>query len=142
VTVPRLWQALGAILALGLLGSGAELLLIEHHEDRTQAIPLVAIGATLAAIGWDALASGRASRRVLQVVLALQMAAGIAGVVLHLRANAEFQRELDPSLAGWPLWRKAMQAKAPPALAPGVLTQLGLLGLVYAARPRADDPRR
>jgi hypothetical protein len=141
MTVGRLWQALAAILALGLVGSGAELLLIEHHEDRTQTIPLVAIGLTLATLAWDLLARGTLSRRCLQVVLSLLVAAGLAGVVLHVRANAEFQNELDPSLSGWPLWRKTLQAKAPPALAPGVLAQLGLLGLVYAARPRADDHR-
>jgi hypothetical protein len=82
-----------------------------------------------------------ASRRALQVVLSLQVAAGLTGVVIHARANAEFQQELDPSLSGWPLWWKTLQAKAPPALAPGVLAQLGLLGLVYAARPTAEDPR-
>jgi hypothetical protein len=77
----------------------------------------------------------------LRVVLGLQVGAGLDGVVIHARANAEFQRELDPSLSGWPLWRKTLQAKAPPALAPGVLAQLGLLGLVYVARPSADEPR-
>ncbi len=66
---------------------------------------------------------------------------GLLGVVLHVRGNAEFQREMDPSLAGPTLWWKTLRAKAPPALAPGVLVQLGLLGLVYAARPHPADSR-
>jgi hypothetical protein len=52
-------------------------------------------------------------------------------MVLHFKANIEFQSEVDPSATGWPLWMKAIRAKAPPALAPGVMIQLGLLGLVY-----------
>ena len=136
-----LWSALAALVALGLVGTGAELLLIEHYEETTQLVPLLAIGVTLATLGWHVWAPGTASRRSLQVVLCLQVVAGLAGVVLHSRASAEFQRELDPSLAGWPLWRKTLRAKAPPALAPGVLAQLGLVGLVYTVRPSAEDPR-
>jgi hypothetical protein len=41
---------------------------------------------------------------------------------------------MDPSLSGWPLFVKVVTAKAPPALAPGVMVQLGLLGLVYTYR--------
>lgn len=141
MTVPRLWSALAAVLALGLVGTGVELLLIEHHEDETQLVPLVAIGLTLATLAWHAWTPGTASRRSLQVVLCAQVAAGLSGVVIHMRANAEFQRELDPTLAGWPLWRRTLQAKAPPALAPGVLAQLGLVGLIYSARPSAQGSR-
>ena len=141
MTARRLWSALAAVLALGLVGTGAELLLIEHHEDTTQLVPLVSIGLTLVALAWHAWAPGAAGRRALQVALCLLVVSGLAGVVVHARANAEFQRELNPSLAGWPLWRKTLQAKAPPALAPGLLAQLGLVGLVYAARPSAGDPR-
>ena len=138
MTEVRLRSALAAILALGLLGSGAELLLLEHYEAKTQLIPLVMIALTLVALAWDRLSPGPRSRSSLQVVLSLLIVAGLVGVVLHVRGNAEFQREMDPSLAGPALWWKTLRAKAPPALAPGVLAQLGLLGLVYAARP---DPR-
>jgi hypothetical protein len=141
MTAGRLWAALAAVLALGLAGTGVELMLIEHHEDETQVLPLLAIGLSLATLAWHVRAPGRASRRSLQVVLCAQVATGLAGVVVHARANAEFQRELDPSLAGWPLWRKTLQAKAPPALAPGMLAQLGLVGLIYAARPGPEDTR-
>jgi hypothetical protein len=141
MTARRLWSALAAVVALGLAGTGAELLLIEHHEDETQLVPLVSIGLTLLTLAWHVWTPGAASRRALQGALLLQLVAGLAGMVIHARANAEFQRELDPTLAGWPLWRKTLQAKAPPALAPGVLAQLGLVGLVYAARPDVEDPR-
>jgi hypothetical protein len=66
------------------------------------------------------------------------LAAGAAGVYYHYRANVEFQRETDPSLAGRALIWSVLRAKVPPALAPGVLVQLGLIGLVYAYRPSSD----
>jgi hypothetical protein len=141
VTPARSRTALAAILVLGLLGSAAELWLIEHHEDETQLVPFVAIGATLAALLWHLVAPGRFSRRALQAAMCGLIAVGAAGVVFHVRGSAEFQREMDSSLAGWPLWWKTLKAKAPPALAPGMLAQLGLLGLVYAARTNGEDPR-
>ena len=66
------------------------------------------------------------------------LVAGAAGVYYHYRANVEFQRETDPSLAGRALWWKVLRAKVPPALAPGIMVQLGLIGLVYAYRPSSD----
>jgi hypothetical protein len=51
---------------------------------------------------------------------------------LHYRANVAFQREVDPSIAGQALFLKAITAKTPPALAPGSMSQLGLIGLAYA----------
>jgi hypothetical protein len=123
------------------MGVGVELWLLEHYEDTSQLLPLGGIGATLLALGWNWRAPGLLSRRTLQVVLASLLVVGVTGVVLHVRGNAEFQREMVPSLAGWALWWKTLRAKAPPALAPGVLVQLALLGLVYAARPNEAEPR-
>jgi hypothetical protein len=134
-------SALAAILSVGLMGTGAELWLLEHYEETSQLLPMGAIGATLLALGWNWRAPGLLSRRTLQVVLSLLLVVGVTGVVLHVRGNAEFQREMDPSLAGSALWWKTLRAKAPPALAPGVLVQLALLGLVYAARPSEAEPR-
>jgi len=56
---------------------------------------------------------------------------GAVGVYLHLRANMEFQLEMDATLSGWALLKKSVLAKSPPALAPGAMTQLGLIGLAY-----------
>jgi len=141
MTPTRTRSALAAILFLGLVGTGTELWLLAHYEDTSQLLPFGAIGATLLSLGWSWLSPGRWSQRALQVVLSLLLVVGVAGVVLHVQGNAEFQREMDPSLAGWALWWKTLRAKAPPALAPGVLVQLALLGLVYAARPNGVEPR-
>ena len=78
------------------------------------------------------------SVRVLRGVMLVFLVAGVAGVYYHYRANVEFQRESDPSLAGRELLWSVLRAKVPPALAPGVMVQLGLLGLVYTYRPSSD----
>lgn len=123
-----------AILVLGMSGSAAELLLLNHYEDLKQVIPLGLIGAALAVVAWHASIGAAASVRALQLTMLLFLGAGAAGMVLHFRSSMEFQLEADPSLRGRKLYWKVMQAKAPPTLAPGVMVQLGLLGLAYAYR--------
>ena len=59
---------------------------------------------------------------------------GATGTVLHYRANMEFKLEMDPSMSGLALFWSVVQAKAPPALAPGNMALLGLLGLACAFR--------
>lgn len=123
-----------AVLAVGLAGTGLELALIEHYEDPWQLVPLALVAVSLIVIAWHALRPGRASIRGLQAVMVLCLAAGALGMGLHFRGAAEFQKEMDPSIATMPLVRKVMRVKAPPVLAPGMMVQLGLLGLAYAHR--------
>ena len=73
-----------------------------------------------------------ASLRALQIVMGLFVLAGFVGVVAHFHGSAEFQLELNPRLSTWELLEKILHAKAPPLLAPGMMLQLGLLGLAYA----------
>ena len=44
-----------AILLLGMIGIGAELILLDHTEDWRQWIPLILIGLGLLASGWHGL---------------------------------------------------------------------------------------
>jgi hypothetical protein len=131
-TLSILRRGVLAVLGLGLTGVGVELLLIEHYEEPWQLAPLVLVAVSLAAIVWHAAGRSRASRGALQAAMLLCLAGGLVGVGLHFRGAAEFQLEIDPSMKGTALVRKVMRAKAPPVLAPGVMVQLGLLGLVYA----------
>jgi hypothetical protein len=124
-------NAILAIVALGTLGMSAELLLIGHVEDEMQLIPLVLAGAAACVILWAFVRPGVAGLRTLQFVMLTFIGAGITGITLHFNANAEFQREIDPTIGGRALFWKVVEATAPPALAPGVMVQLGLLGLVY-----------
>ena len=132
--VHSLRRFLLTILVLGMLGSATELMLLNHHEDAKQLIPLVLIGAALLMVAWHSAIGGAASVRALQLTMLLFVGAGGVGVVLHFRSSMEFQLEADPSLRGRKLYWKVLQAKAPPTLAPGVMVQLGLLGLAYAYR--------
>ncbi len=127
-------RVLLAILLIGLAGTTTELLLLKHDEDLAQFIPLVLIAIAFVAIAWHEVHRRTASLRLFQITMVLFIAAGILGMYLHYRANVEFQREVDPAIAGRELLIKAITAKTPPALAPGSMSQLGLIGLAYAYR--------
>jgi hypothetical protein len=121
---------LGGIFALGALGAGAELLLLEHTEDAWQTMPLFLLAASLLATAWHAISRGMPSLQILRLTMGLLVLGGISGLVLHYRSNVEFELEMYPSLGGLQLFRQAMSG-AIPTLAPGALIQLGLIGLTY-----------
>ncbi len=136
-------RVLLVILLIGLVGTTTELLLLKHDEGFAQFIPLVLIGVAFVAIAWHELHRVTASLRLFQITMVLFIASGILGMYLHYRANVQFQREVDPAIAGRELLIKALTAKTPPALAPGSMSQLGLIGLAYAYRypvRRRNDP--
>ena len=122
------------LITLGIAGLTTELLLLDHFEDAWQLVPMVLLAQGASAIAWQVLAPTAISTRYFQVTMLLIAAAGVAGIVLHYQGNLEFQLEIDATQSSWDLFRKVMHAKAPPALAPGAMTQLGLLGLVYTFR--------
>jgi hypothetical protein len=120
------------ILVLGLAGTETELLLLKHYEEPLQWAPVVLIALTGGVLAWNAIGRGASSLRVLKVLMWLFLVAGLAGVALHFNGAVEFQLEINPDMARWELIKKAVQAQAPPFLAPGVMLQLGLIGLVYS----------
>jgi len=120
-----------AILVLGLLGTVTELVLLEHYEQPTQFVPLILIVAAIAVLTWEFRRHDLASRRAVQIVMALFVLAGFVGFVAHFYGSAEYQLELNPDMSNWELLEKVLRAKAPPLLAPGMMLQLGLLGLAY-----------
>jgi hypothetical protein len=126
----RLW-ILG-VLVLGLIGTVTELILLEHYEQPLQFVPLVLIGLGVVVLAWHAMRPGTASLRSLQIVMGLFVLAGFAGMAAHFNGSAEYQLELDPEMDKWELLEKILHAKAPPLLAPGMMLQMGLLGLAYA----------
>ena len=125
----RLW-ILG-VLVLGLLGTVVELVLLSHYEQAVQLVPVVLIVLALIVLAWHVIGRSAASLRVLMGLMVLFVLAGFAGFVAHFHGSAEFQLDLEPSLSTWELLEKVMRAKAPPLLAPGMMMQLGLLGLAY-----------
>lgn len=133
-SAPAIRRFLLALLVFGLVGTSVELVLLEHYEDTPQLVPLGVIGLALVSIAVHLVSGGPGSIRMLRIVMGLVVLAGGLGVLLHYRGSLEFQIEMDPTLAGWDLVTRVLHAKAPPTLAPGVMAQLGLLGLVYTYR--------
>ena len=122
-----------ALVVIGAAGLEVELLLLEHYESAWQFTPLVLLGVVLvaAALVWRRPSS--ATVRFFQVAMLLCVAAGVVGVFLHYRGNVEFELERESSLSGAKLIWESLRG-ATPALAPGAMAQLGLLGLVYCYR--------
>jgi hypothetical protein len=109
----------------------AELLLVGHFDDANQLVPLVLAAAGLVAMLAVSLSPRVAVLRAFQFVMLLYAGAGIIGITLHYKANVAHVHETDPSLEGSALLKKAVASSAPPALAPGLMVQLALLGLAY-----------
>jgi hypothetical protein len=126
----RLRNALLVLVVFATVGLAVELLLLEHTETFAQWLPLAVLGAVLAAVVPVVAWPGRASLRVFQALMLAVFATGAAGVVLHYRSNVEFELEMYPTLRGGALVWQSLKG-AIPALAPGALAQLGLMGLVF-----------
>jgi hypothetical protein len=134
------WRRLALyLLMFGMLGVSLELILLGHTEESWQWIPIVLLGVGLVMAG---LATYRPTRRIvegLRALMILYLPAAALGLFLHLRSNLEFELELRPSMAGLELVWETLTG-AMPALAPGTMAQLGLLGLLACFRhPAARD---
>jgi len=128
-------------LIVSLVGTFAELLLLEHFEDAWQWAPIALIAAALVTLAWHALDRGPTSLNVLRVFMVLCIASGALGVLLHFKGNVEFELEMYPDLSGWQLFKDSMMG-ATPALAPGAMLQIGLVGLAWTFRHPAFGSHR
>ncbi len=120
------------VLVLGLVGTVIELLLLAHYEQPLQFVPLVLIAAAMVVIVWQVRRRDAASLAAFKIVMVLFAVSGFVGIAAHFYGSAEFQLEIDPSIRTWDLLMKVIHAQAPPLLAPGMMLQLGLIGLAYA----------
>lgn len=129
-----LWRrlALGLFL-IGCGGTAAELLLLEHFEDPWQWTPIALLGVGLAGGAVLAIRATPGALRVFRFVMWLFMPAGVLGMYLHLKSNVEFEREMNAAVGGFDLVAKVLMG-AMPALAPGHMVQLGLLGFLVLLR--------
>jgi hypothetical protein len=126
-------RGLAAVFLLGVAGTTLELLLLEHTEDVKQWIPLAlfAMGLLLflpllvrPTAGW---------LRAFALCMVAFIVSGVLGTWFHYAGNVEFELERTPELGGLALFEAAMGG-ATPALAPGTMIQLGLIGLLYTFR--------
>lgn len=126
------WRTLGlALFLFGAVGVGLELVLLEHHEDAKQWAPLtlLAVGTIVGAV--LLVRPSKSAVRLFQGVMGAYLVSALLGIYFHLKANLEFELELRPSMAGGELVLESLRG-ALPALAPGAMAQLGLLGLLVA----------
>ena len=140
LTHASLRQLLLALVFVGILGLAIELALLRHAESFTQWIPHVTLFIGLLSTGAVYLRPGAGSLKVFRVVMVVFVVVGVLGIYLHYRGNVAFALERDPSLSRARLIWKALRG-ATPALAPGSLAQLGLLGLLFTFRHPALDGR-
>ena len=137
-TLASIRKLLLGALAVGVMGTIGELILLRHIDKPAQWIPLAALVAAVPILIWHASSPSAASVRTLQVLMLAFAVLGVVGVGLHYDGNVEFERELNPSERGWTFVRKTV-AGATPVLAPGSMVLLGLVGLAHAYRhPSAD----
>lgn len=123
-------QLVLALVFIGIAGLETELALLRHAESFSQWIPHVVLIIGLLSTVIVFLRPGPATLRAFQGMMVVFVLVGVVGLYLHYRGNVEFATERDPSLSGLKLLWKALRG-ATPALAPGALSQLGLLGLIY-----------
>jgi hypothetical protein len=133
----RVRKLLVATFLTGSAGTVAELLLIGHTEDSWQFVPIVLLGASLVALAACGASAHRMPVRLFRALMAGMLVSAGVGLGLHYRANAEFELEMYPDLAGWALVSKAVRGKSPPTLAPGAMALLALVGLAWSCCPAA-----
>ena len=114
-----------------LVGTGAELLLLEHFEDWKQLIPLIVIGLGLLSVAWFAYIPSTSSTYFFRGVMICFIVSGILGFALHYNGNMAFELEMYPSLKGATLIWETLKG-ATPVLAPGALAATGLFGWAYS----------
>ncbi len=132
-TARPLRRILLGIAAFGVLGTLVELVLIGHNQDAVQWLPFGLLGATGIGLVWVARASSPRALRAFRVLMAVVTLSSLLGLYFHLRGNIAFELETDPALAGFALLLKSVQGGTP-VLAPGILAQVGLLGLAFTYR--------
>ncbi|NNF07453.1 MAG: hypothetical protein HKN21_11880 [Candidatus Eisenbacteria bacterium] len=133
-TPEKIVQGLRTFLILvftaGTLVTLAELLLLRHTEAFWQLVPVVMLVLSLVMLAWYGLAKSKSSLESFRVVMWAFLLSGVFGFVNHFRANMRFEQELTPGLDGLDLYWRSLQG-VNPALAPGTMIFLGLLGLAF-----------
>ncbi len=119
-----------AALLFMLLGTALELYLLDHYEDVLQLIPLLCIGISILVMFLLFFQRTVFLIRLFTFIMGLTALSGFYGAFLHLQANYEFEQEMTPTASGWELFWESLSG-ALPALAPGSMIVLALLGYSY-----------
>lgn len=123
-------QVILAALLFMSLGIVLELFLIGHYEDVLQLIPILCVGISILLVLVLAFRRTNFVMKLFRSILIITALSGFYGTFLHLRANYEFELEMKPGAEGWDLFRESLSG-ALPALAPGSMIALALIGYSY-----------
>jgi len=99
-----------------------ELILIGHLESFWQLIPLISLG-----LGLVSLFLYSKSLLLVKICYLITIMSGVLGVFLHLKSNWEFEQEMYVGIGIADLIIRSFSG-ALPALAPGTLIPIGLMG--------------
>ena len=121
VNVYRLAMTIFLLFHIGLI---VELLLIGHYESFWQYFPLITLVLSLLSQLFKAM-----SLQIVKIFFLLTIFAGVLGVILHLKNNWEFELEMYPGMDWTDLLFNSFSG-ALPALAPGTLIPIGMMGFL------------
>ena len=127
-------------LAIGLIGTSGELLLLGHVDGWEQWIPIVLLAASVVVLIVQVMTPTPTTNAILLGTMCLFLISGPIGVALHYQGNVEFELEMYPEMKGFELIRKTMTG-ATPVLAPGTMALLGLVGIAYVRVGKATSRR-
>ncbi|WP_445664017.1 hypothetical protein [Fodinibius sp. AD559] len=127
VILQRLRRFLFGVVAFTLIGIIAELILLEHTEERLQWVPFIVsvVGGISAGMVW--FKPDATTLKVFRWVMVGMIVISFFGVYFHFQGNLDFTREINPSYSLsesiWPAIKGSY-----PLLAPGVFFLVGILG--------------
>ena len=122
-----------AVFVLGTLGTASELVLLGHYETPWQWAPIGVLVLSVAILTVRIFLEHSRVMRAFQALMALFVISGCLGIALHYDSNRAFELEIYPSMEGTELIWESLTG-AMPALAPGTMIQLGLVGFLYTYR--------
>ena len=121
------------VFLFGVIGTGAELVLLEHTEDAWMWTPLVLMACSVLLLFVYGVFRKAWTIQLFRGLMLLFLVSGLLGIWFHFKGNMEFELEMYPAMEGWELFWETIKG-ATPALAPGAMAQLGLLGLIYTLK--------
>lgn len=128
---PKAVKLLAVTFLFMISGSLIELYLIDHFEDTEQLIPIISIAFSLLSMVLIVFRNTPLAMFIFRVSLILLVISGMVGIFLHLQINYEFEKEMRPDAETGYLLKESMSG-ALPALAPGSLFVLALIGYIYS----------
>jgi hypothetical protein len=115
--------------AIAVVGTTAELLLTGHYKELAQWPPLILLGLTALGLVTLTIKPTPTTLSLFRYLMLVVLLSSLAGVFFHLKGNIEFKLETKPGLSGLALYWQALKGGLP-VLAPGIMVQIGLLGLM------------